>query len=361
MDRAEGSLMASDKALALPRRHFTIGAAAAAATVTVGIAPQARAQGGSIVSTVFGGVYEREYRKAIVEPFERETGIRMQLKLGSSAEWLTSSMVNRRSPEIDVLLLPYPDNIRAVQENVGMELTRADIPNLADVAPVWIDQWKGQAVGLDYVSYGIAYREDLVPRPITSWTDLWDPALKGKVTLPAIGTFGSWEMIVMAARLHDGSEENLAPAFPALKELRGNVRQFFRGGQDIANLLGSGEAWAVGMTTHIPPYALIDAGKPVKYVIPSEGGMVGAVSYHVARNTRNAELAKRFVNFAISKPIQEAVCNGLVAGPCNTKAEISAATRERVPTLDKLRLFDWFKVVPQMPALTERWNREVAF
>lgn len=353
--------MSEQKRLPLPRRHFVAGAGAAAATLTIGIAAPARAAGGSIVSTVFGGVYEREYRKAITDPFEKATGIKTQLKLGSSAEWLTSSLVNRRSPEIDVLLLPYPDNVRAVMENVGMELTEADIPNIADVDPVWIKQWHGQGVGLDYVSYGIAYREDLVPKPITSWKDLWDPALKGKVTLPAIGVFGSWETIVLAARLNGGSEDNLAPAFPALHALRPNVRQFFRSGVDIANLLSSGESWAVGMTTHIPAYALIDAGKPVKYVIPSEGGMVGAVSYHIARNSPNAALCKQFVNFALSVPTQEAVCNGLVAGPTNTKAVISPATRERVPTLDKLQLFDWFKVVPQMPALTERWNREVAF
>jgi putative spermidine/putrescine transport system substrate-binding protein len=346
-------------ALALPRRHFIAGASAA--TLTIGIAPPAAAQDGTIVSTVFGGVYEREYRKAITDPFEKETGIRTQLKLGSSAEWLTSSLVNRRAPEIDVLLLPYPDNIRAVQADIGLPLLPADIPNLVDVAPVWIDQWKGQGVGLDYVSYGIAYREDLVPKPITSWKDLWDPALKGKVTLPAIGIFGSWEMIVLAARLNGGNEDNLAPAFAALKELRGNVRQFFRSGVDIVNLLSSGEVWAVGMTTHIAAYALIDAGKPVKYVIPSEGGMVGAVSYHIARNTKNADMCKKFVNFALSKSTQEAVCDGLVAGPTNTKAQISAKTRERVPPLDKLQLFDWYKVVGQMPALTERWNREVAF
>jgi putative spermidine/putrescine transport system substrate-binding protein len=343
--------------LSLPRRKLALGAA----SLTIGLAPRARAADGSFVSTVFGGVYENEYRKAIVDPFEQQTGTKVQLKLGSSAEWLTSSLVNRNSPEIDLLLLPYPDNIRAVMSNVGMKLDPAEIPNMAQVAPVWIDQWKGQAVGLDYVSYGIAYREDLVPKPITSWNDLWDPALKGKVTLPAIGIFGSWEMIVMTARLNGGDEDHLDAAFPALAALRGNVRQFFRSGQDITNLLGSGEVAAVGMTTHIPAYALIDAGKPVKYVIPSEGGMVGAVSYHIAKNSPNAELCKKFIDFALSKPVQENVCNGLVAGPTNTTARTSDRTRERVPPLERLHLFDWYKVIPQMPKLTDRWNREVAF
>ncbi|WP_431281488.1 ABC transporter substrate-binding protein [Humitalea sp. 24SJ18S-53] len=339
------------------RRQFL----ASGATLSLGLAVPAAAQGGGIVSTVFGGVWEREYRRTVVEPFERETGIRLQLKLGSSAEWLTSSMVTRRNPEIDLMMLPYPDNIRAVMEDLAMPLTAADIPNLAEVEPVWTSQFRNHGVGLDYVSYGIAYRRDLVPKPITSWRDLWDPALRGKVSLPQIGGWGSWELIVMAARLNGGSEDNLAPGFAALRELRPNLRQFFRSGVDVTNMLSSGEAWVVGMTTHIPPYALIDAGQPVTYVVPSEGGMVGLASYHIAKNSRNAALCKRFVNFALSKPVQENLCNALVAGPVNKNAVVTAAVRERVPPTDRLQVFDWFKIVPQMSALTDRWNREVAF
>jgi putative spermidine/putrescine transport system substrate-binding protein len=346
-------------AAARPTRRRVL--AAGAATLSLGIGGRASAQGGSIVSTVFGGVWEREYRKAVIEPFERATGIRTQLKLGSSAEWLTSAMVNRRSPEIDLLMLPYPDNIRTVMQDLAQPLTPAEIPSLNEVDPVWLSQFRNNGVGLDYVSYGIAYRRDLVPKPITSWKDLWDPALRGKVSLPQIGGWGSWELIVMAARLHGGSEDNLAPGFAALRELRPNLRQFFRSGVDITNLLTSGEAWVVGMTTHIPPYALIDAGQPVTYVIPSEGGMVGLASYHIAKGTRNAALCQRFIDFALSKPVQEALCNGLVAGPVNRNAQVNASVRERVPPLDRLQLFDWFKIVPQMPALTDRWNREVAF
>jgi putative spermidine/putrescine transport system substrate-binding protein len=345
---------------AVTRRDLLGGGTAASLSLGL-VRPGAAQQGGRFVSTVFGGVWEREYRKVVVEPFERETGIRLQLKLGSSSEWLTSAMVNRRNPEIDLLMLPYPDNVRSVIEDLVVPLTPADIPNLAEVAPVWREQFRNQGVGLDYVSYGIAYRRDLVPKPITSWKDLWDPALRGRVALPQIGGWGSWELIVLAARLHGGSEDNLAPGFAALRELRPNLRQFFRSGVDVTNLLTSGEAWAVGMTTHIPPYALIDAGQPVTYVVPSEGGMVGLASYHIAKGSRNAELCKRFVNFALSRPVQEALCNALVAGPVNMHAEVTPAVRERVPPLDRLQLFDWFKIVPQMAALTDRWNREVAF
>ena len=169
--------------------------AAGAATLSLGIGLPASAQSKSLVSTVFGGVWEREYRKNVIEPFEKATGNKVLLKLGSTSEWLTNALVNRRRPEIDLLMLPYPDNVKAVMENLAVPLTEADLPNLKDVDQIWYSQFKNMGVGLDYVGYGIAYRTDLVPKPPTSWKDLWDPAYKGRVTVPDIGSWGSWKCL----------------------------------------------------------------------------------------------------------------------------------------------------------------------
>lgn len=344
---------------AMSRRRFV--AAAGATTLSIGFAGQASAAGGEFVSTVFGGAYEKQYRKHIIEPFEQETGVKVLTKLGLSSEWLTNAMVNRGAPEIDLLLLPYPDNIRATIQNLGMPLSAADIPNIAQVDPVWYDQFNRTGVGLDYVGYGIAYRPDLVPKEPTSWKDLWDPAFKNRITIPEIGQWGSWEMLVVAARLHGGSEDKMDPAFPALKTLKPNVKQFFKSGVDIANLLTSGEAWVCGMTTNIVAYGLIDAGKPVKFIYPADGAMVGLVSYHIAKNSKNADICKKFINFALGKSAQENFCNGVVAAPTNKTAVIDEKTRSRVPSPNNLQLFNWAKIIPQMPTLTERWNQEVAF
>lgn len=343
----------------ISRRSFVSGAAAT--TLTIGVAAPARAAGSEFVSTIFGGVYEQKYRQAIVAPFEKETGIKVLLKTGLSSEWLTSAIVNKGAPELDLLLLPYPDNVKAVMEGVGMPLTAADIPNIKDVAPIWYDQLDQTGVGLDYVGYGVAYRHDLMKNPIKSWKDIWDPSLKGKVILPQIGGWGSWEMLVMAARLNGGSESDLDPGFKALRALKPNIKQFFKSGVDIANLLGSGEAWVCAMTTNIPAYGLIDAGKPVTFVYPAEGAMVGMVSYHIAKGSKNADLCKKFVNFALSKKPQEDFCNSVVAAPTNIHAVIDERTRQRVPTLDHLQLFDWKKIIPRMSELADRWNQEIAF
>jgi putative spermidine/putrescine transport system substrate-binding protein len=341
------------------RRTFLRGAGAA--TLTIGFGAPALAQSKEFVSTVFGGVYEREYRKHIIEPFEKEFGVKVLTKTGLSTEWLTNSMVNRKAPEIDLLLLPYPDSIKATTEGLGMPLTVADIPNIAEIAPVWYDQYEKTGVGLDYVGYGIAYREDLVPVAPKSWQDLWNPAYKGKVIVPEIGQWGSWELLVISARLNGGSEDKMDPAFAALKRLNPNVKQFFKSGVDIANLLGSGEAWVCGMTTNIPAYGLIDAGKPVKFIYPTEGAMAGAVSYHIAKNSKSADISKKFINFALRKDVQENFCNGVVAAPTNINSVVNERTRSRVPARENLQLFSWAKIIPQMSELADRWNQEVAF
>ena len=48
------------------------------------------------------------------------------------------------------------------------------------------------------------------------------------------------------------------------------------------------------------------------------------------------------------------------AGPSTKYAVLNAKTQSRVPPIDSTMAFDWFKLVPQMGALAQRWNREIA-
>jgi putative spermidine/putrescine transport system substrate-binding protein len=344
--------------LSLSRRQVLSGTAALAAA---GVTTPSFGAGGEFVSTVFGGVYEREYRKAFVTPFASANGSDIQLKLGSSSEWLTNAKVNRRNPEIDMLLLPFPDSIRMTMEGLSIPLTADEIPNINDVNPLFYDIYKKTGVAVSGVGYGIAYRHDLVPSPITDWEDLWDPRLAGRVAIPEIGVFGSWEFLVQTAKLAGGSEQNLEPAFKKLKALKPNLKQFVKSGADVVNLLGSGEAWVCPMQTNISPYAVIDAGKPVTFFYPKSGAMAGAASLHIVKNSKSIDLCKKFINFALSKDAQEAFSRGVVALPTNAKAEVDARTAGRIPKPELLHLIDWEKIVPQMSDLAEKWNQSIGF
>ena len=320
---------------------------------------KSRAAEETIVSTIFGGKFEEEYRKAIVDPFRKKYGVNVVLKYGTSSEWLTSAFINRDRPEIDVLWLPYPESIKAVVEDLSIELTPEELPNLRDVHPIWYENYKRKAVGLDYASFGIAYRTDKIDRAPASWLDLWKPEYKGKLILPDLTMSGGYEVLVTAAKLHGGSETNIEPGFEAMRRLKPSVRKFYKSNPEAAQLFQQGDA-GVGGWWDGRAWALTDAGKPVKWLAPKEGAMVGMVSYPIVKAAPKKDLCKKFVNFAISPEAQAAFCNGMGYGPVNKKVKLSPPASERVPPLESLLLFDWWKVVPQMGAWLDRWNREIA-
>lgn len=334
-------------------------AAGVGSTLSIALPRMAFGQTNTLVSNVAGGFFEQEYRKAISGPFEKAFGAKVDLRYGAYSAMLTNAMVNRNNPEIDVLLLSYPDSIRAVMEDIGAPLTTADIPNLADVHPIWWDQYRRQAVGLDYITFGIMYRKDMVKNVPTSWADLWKDEYKGRLAVPGIATAGAWEFLVAAAKNNGGSESNLTPGFEALRRLKPNVRKFFQSTAEPVPLIESGEVAIAAMVVDARAFALIDAGKPVGFVSPKEGSAVGMVSYHIAKNSKKQALAKSFINFALSPEVQTNLCNGLVAGPVNRKVKLDPKVAARVTPFDRLLFFDWLKIVPNMPALVERWNREV--
>ena len=334
---------------------------ASGASITLAMsAPRiAGAQSKRVVSTIFGGKFEEIYRKAVIAPFTKKTGVDVVLKYGNGSQWLTSAIVNKDNPEIDLLWLAYPESVRAIAEGLCMELSPAEIPNLKDVAPVWYDGYRKQGVGFDYAAFGIAYRTDMVKDPPTSWSDLWKPEFKGKLSIPDITASGGYETLVLAATLNGGSASNIEPGFEALKRLRPNIRKFYKSNPEATQMLQRGEvamcAWFNGRA-----WDLADGGSPVAWVAPKEGALVGMVSYHIPHGTKDKEICKELINQAISVESQEIFCNEMQYGPVNTKAKLSGKAAERVPPLDKLTLTDWFSVVPNAGLWLDRFNREVA-
>jgi putative spermidine/putrescine transport system substrate-binding protein len=340
----------------LTRRRMLTGSATL--SLGLGIAGASEAQTKTLVSTIFGGKFEDEYRKAIVTPFAEKEGIQVTLKYGDASEWLTSALVNRDHPEIDLLWLAYPQSVQAIADDLCKELTVEEIPNLKDVEPAWYDGFKRCGVGLDYASFGIGYRTDLVKAAPTSWADLWNPEYRGKIALPDITASGGYETLVMSAVAHGGSETNIEPGFTALKTLRPSVRKFYKSNPEATQLLQRGEvavaAWFDGRT-----WGLADTGVKATWIVPKEGAPAAMVSYHIPTNTRDPALCQRFINFAVSRQAQEAFCNAMQYGPVNRTAVLTGKAKERVPPLSSLKIIDWFAVLPHLGDWQDRWNKEV--
>jgi len=338
------------------RRAFMIGGTTA--TISIALPPVARAAPTTLVSTIFGGAFEVAYRKHVVEPFQKANNAEVILKYGTSSEWVANSIINRNNPEIDVVYLAYPDSIRFVNENLGLTLTPQDVPNVVNLYPVWYESYKKQAVGFDYASWGLTYRTDSgIPAP-TSWLDLFKPEYAGKVIVPNLTTSGGFQTLVMMAKLHGGSEDNIDPGFEAMKRLKPSIRKFYLSNAEAGQLMERGDA-VIGTMYDNATWYMHDGGKPIRWTAPKEGALVGMVSLHIAPKTKHLDLCKKFVDYAISKDVNEAFCNDIMAGPTNKLSTLSGRAAERVPKLESIIFPDWYKIVRQAPRWIERWNREI--
>ncbi|SEQ48977.1 Tat (twin-arginine translocation) pathway signal sequence [Devosia sp. YR412] len=341
----------------LTRRHFL--AATAAAGVVTGFPAIVRAQSKTIVTTLFGGAYEENYRKHVLDPFSARTGAEFVIKYGSADEWLNNALVNRDAPEIDLPFLSLPVAMRAIRvPDLFLELTANEIPALADVHPIFKDTYEGKAVGFNYVDYGILYREDMVEKPITAWADLWDPSLAGKILAPAAAAGSMYELVMIAATLAgDGSDWNLG--IEKLKELKPNVARWFNTANEVDGLIQRQEAGVAAGFGGFRSYALIDGGVPGKFVTPTEGAPMGVLSYHVPTNAANRDLLLEFVDFALSVDRQVAFGNAMPTGVVNSKAVLDPAVASRIAPADQLLRIDWASIQSSFTEITQRMQQEV--
>ena len=341
----------------LTRRRFI--AASAAVGLVTGFPAIVRAQSKTIVTTLFGGVYEEQYRKFVLDPFSAKTGAEFVIKYGSADEWLNNALVNRADPEIDLPFLSLPVAMRAIRvPDLFMELTPQDIPNLADVYPIFRDTYEGKAVGFNYVDYGILYREDMVEKPITSWADLWDPSLKGKVLAPAASAGSMYELVMIAAQIA-GAPGDWAKGIEKLKELKPNVVRWFNTSNEVDGLIQRKEAAVAAGFGGFRSHALIDGGVPGKFVTPTEGAPMGVLSYHVPVNARNRDLLLEFVNFALGVEQQTAFGNAMPTGVVNSKATLDPAVASKIAAPDQLLRIDWGSIQQNFTEITQRMQQEV--
>lgn len=350
--------MTADTKQGMNRRGFLAAGAATAGLVT-GFPAIVRAQSKQIVTTLYGGNFEAGLRKYILEPFTAKTGTEFVLKYGNVEEWLNSTIISRDDPEIDLPLLSLPVASRAVKiPGLFMDLTPKEVPSLADIRPIFKDPYAGKGVGMNYVEYGILYRDDMVEKPIKSWADLWDPSLEKKIILPGPAAGAMYEVVMMAARVA-GAPDDWRAGVDKLKELKPNIVRWYNTVNDVAGLFQRKEAGVVAGFTNFRSYQLLDGGIPGDFVSPAEGSPIGVLSWHVPQKVRNPDLVLEFLNFALDAQQQNGFANFVPSGVTSSKVVYDEKIAGRIAPQENLVRLDWTALQKDFTAITEAMQREV--
>lgn len=321
----------------------------------------------NVVIAVYGGDWEKNVRAAGLDDFAHTHGINVQVVPGADAQWFTKLRAsNGKNPPYDVLVF-QPDTIqRAVDAKLLQPLDAEHIPDLKQLSPSVQKRltFDGHvyAAGFSLGQLGLAYREDLLPIKLTSWMDLWRPELKGHVAISPLTYTAGLQFFAGLIHAQGGQMSNPADvtkAFDKLAQLKPNISALPNSPGAIQTLLERGEIWVVPFWDG-RIFAMQKQGLKVGFTYPSEGAVVGAANWVIAKGSPNLKNAYDLVNFLSSTPVQASFADKMFYAMNNEKVVYDQALRNKIKTGDeayaKLVWIDYSVASPNLAQWSDRWS-----
>jgi spermidine/putrescine-binding protein len=226
----------------------------------------------------------------------------------------------------------------------------------------------GQTYGVPFV-WGpnpLLYDTNAFPKAPESWSDLWNPKLKGKISL-----WDELSSIYMAAQvlgydkpdpnqLYNLSDEQLEAVKKKLIELKPNVRTFWSTGGALTNLFQQHEITAA-MGWPLMTVELRKLNYPIGETIPKENTTGWIDHLMITAASSHKELAQAFLEYMVEPQTQKLVTDVTHYTPANpgtaqllTPDEVKSLHLDD-PDAYMKKIYFW-QDVPRRPKYTEIWN-----
>lgn len=275
------------------------------------------AQDALVVST-WGGSFRDLIDETIGKEFTRQTGVPVKYVTGGTIDRLNKAKLASK-PESDITFTTSHVGWLYVSSQLFETIDSSKIPNFshlvdrARISPFHIGSWA-------YV-YSIGYRTDLLPpqTKFDSWNDLWNPALKGKVSVP---DFDPSHLIAVSAALSGGDARTWEKGQEKFKALKPNIKAFYTNDANGQQLIASGET-PVQVILSMNAYHMAGQGVAIKVAQPKEGAVLGVDTMGIMKGSAKVDLAYKFMNIALSPDVQSKIVALKKASPVIDNASIS--------------------------------------
>lgn len=339
---------------------------AAAFAFALGSAHAGKFDGVTVKIATFGGKWRDIVDKHVAKPFEAEGG-KIEYVLGQPAQNMAKLVAARGQPApFDVY--ETMDNFLPGLAEGGFiaPLDLKKIPNASDLVArsfadadkvmVWITQ--------EGIVYNIEKFKELgIPKP-TKYSDLLNPKLKGRVSLPDISAGGAIPAIVGIAHEAGGSESNIDPALDLIVRIQ--AKSYWSSSSNLQTMLQNGDVWAAAAQAGNVQRLKGQAPLGMSHIqVAGKTGVLKQGYLVKIKGTRQSDAVDWIVNQYLTLPMQIATSSEGGQVPV-TKAALSEL-RKDASLQDVLRLapdeitgayhIDYGKV--DQAAYTQKWNRTI--
>ena len=319
------------------------------------------AHAADLTVTAFGGSWEKAYRSCFVEPFEKSTGKKVDVVLGSPTQWINQIAASPQRPPIDVMIGSVDSGKIARDRGLVEKVTPADAPNVTQIHPKLLQYGEGHGFPITFGDFGLMYSTSAVKNPPKSWQEFVDGVVAGKwrAAIPGIAYTGTTQgLIALFAQVFGGRIDNVQAALDQVKRLRdsGNVVFYsepnsplvaLRNGDIDMAMYFDGRAWA----EH-------DAGTTViGYLNPAPGAVAWP---NMAQKVKNGSpLGWKFMDTLASTEGQSCFANAMQYAASNRNVRYSEKVKPRVATEEGSLWISFDEVAKYSPTWIEMWNKQI--
>ncbi|MST68096.1 spermidine/putrescine ABC transporter substrate-binding protein [Clostridiales Family XIII bacterium RF-744-FAT-WT-3] len=245
--------------------------------------------------------YGDYYDPAIVEEFEKETGIQVIQDTYDTAEELYPIIENNPSRYDVVCTSDYMIG-KMEKEHMLAPLDKSSIPNLKNLDPKYMKKAEAFDPGNKYCvphtcgTMGIIYNSKKAGDvDFNSWDALWNPEMKGQIVMP--DSLRDAYVIGLSRRGYDINTENSAQVKEATADLMAQKPLVYKYANDSArDLVADGSAVA-GVVWNGEYKYVKGLNKNAEFSVPKEGTEFYIDGWVVPAKAKNKENAMKWINF----------------------------------------------------------------
>jgi putative spermidine/putrescine transport system substrate-binding protein/spermidine/putrescine transport system substrate-binding protein len=317
-------------------------------------------------------VWEGYADPSFLQSFEDQHHCKISASYMGSSDELMAKLRGGSAGNYDVIS-PSSDVATAIASaGLAAPLELAKISSYQQLSPqltsLPLVRMNGQVYGVPFV-WGpdpMIYDTSVFAQAPESWSVLWDPKNKGKVSV-----WDDLATIYMTAQvlgfdkpdpsqLYNLSDEQLEAVKKKLIELKPNIRKMWSTGGELTNLFQNHEI-TVSMGWPLMTNQLRKVNFPVGETIPKENTTGWIDHLMITAGSENKELAQEFLEYMIEAQTQKKVADVTGYTPANPQAgQFMTAEQVKSIHLDDVdnyqkHLYFW-QNVPRRQKYNEIWN-----
>ncbi|BBO78815.1 hypothetical protein DSCW_62320 [Desulfosarcina widdelii] len=301
----------------------------------------------------YGGSWQENLTKAVLEPFEKEYGVKIiQSSHGGEEEILAKIRVGGEGA-YDVITINESGFYPGVMQGLFEPLNLDNIPNYNNIMkplqkPIYdpgiLQDGKFRSVPSVFGTTALTYNTEMVKPAPDSWAACWDKKYAKKIAMNEL----AWYRVFTTA-LYLGEDPNNVKNWDALwdavREQQKLVLKYWSAGMEMQQLFTNreiylGEFWS-GRTLNLK-----DKGVPVEYVIPKEGASTWVEAWGVPKGSKKKYTAEVLFNYLL-QPEVGARLSELTKYPCGLKPSVYKVsdTIKNLPDFDPTGTLAKYKFV----------------